>query len=155
MGVGVVQSWLLGTAPHGGRRAQRGRQSVLRQHGAARSAVLRRRELAGVPCRPSGWLGASTGVSGKRLGRGRCKWAAAVAAAVASTAVAAAAPPSSTIASPTVPSTTTTSLRTFAAPPFLELCALQRTQNFGTGDGYGFVLRCFACPPEQLRRLLR
>ena len=89
MGVGVVQSWLLGTAPHGGRRAQRGRQSVLRQHGAARSAVLRRRELAGVPCRPSGWLAASTGVSRKRLGRGCCERAATVAAAVASTAVAA------------------------------------------------------------------
>ena len=91
MGVGVVQSWLLGTAPHGGRRAQRGRQSVsvLRQHGAARSAVLRRRELAGVPCRPSGWLAASTGVSRKRLGRRCCERAASVAAAVASTAVAA------------------------------------------------------------------
>ena len=73
--------------------------------------MLRRRELAGVPCRPSGWLAASTGVSRKRLGRGCCERAAAVAAAVASTiasAVAASAIATATFATAFAPATVAT-----------------------------------------------
>ena len=103
MGVGVVRPLAPARAPHGGHRATRSRQSVLRQHGSARCSVLRR-------WREGGWW--------------PWEWATAVAASVSAaavaTAVAATTVATTTLALPTTAkslATSTIALPAIAAIP--------------------------------------